>query len=214
MKSSESLFLEWKKERPGYKYFCEDGILVESEWEKANPKILFLLKETYIQFTTIKGPMGPGKLSCTFWRKLQIATYVITEYINGRTPELNTAYKIKEEPNVSIACMNIKKNAEKYHESFQLASDDKDILSYVKTDRDFLLRQINLISPDIVFCCETIDFAKELFPGLSFLSKNVYSNDKMLFVDYLHPNNKNGYEQGFDNISAIMEGYCKISQPV
>ena len=210
MKSSEELLRNWKEQRPTYKYFCNDGILVEAVWAKANPKILFLITETHIHFTEIKGPMGPGEPNCTFWRKLKIWTYIITEYLNGRVPVFNTIYKIKEDPNDSIALVCVKKNTQKMDPSFEFSSDYDDVLKYTKTDKDFLIKQIELINPGVIFCCETILYAEELFPGLLNISNRVYTNDKTLFISYKHPCNKYGFENGFDEISSIMEGYKNI----
>ena len=43
-----SLFDQWKESKEEYKkcHFAEDGIIREEEWDKANRKILFVLKET------------------------------------------------------------------------------------------------------------------------------------------------------------------------
>jgi hypothetical protein len=206
MKSSEELLQNWKERRPNYKNFCNDGILVKKAWEKANPKIMFLVTETHIHLTNIQGQMGPGDHNCTFWRKLKIWTYVITEYLNGRIPALNAIYNIMEEPNDSIALIHLKKDTQKIDPCLELSSDYEDVLNYVKNDRDFLLKQIELINPDVIFCCETIRYAEELFPGLLNISNRLYANGKTLFISYMHPSKKYGFENGFDDISSIMKG--------
>ena len=203
------LFDEWKIQRPDYINFCEDGILVQSKWKNSNPKILFLLKETYSHFIDISGPMGPYGTSKTFWRKMKIWTYIITELMNNREPIFEKIYEIKELPNDSIAYVNIKKNAEKTENNGEANSDYSDILSYAKKDKDFLKRQIDLINPDIILCCATIDFAKELYPDLSSISNKLFQADRKLIISYSHPSNRNSYTQEFADLTTILKG-CKI----
>ena len=205
MTESELLFAEWKNQRLEYANFCEDGILVEKEWEVSNPKILFLLKETYSHFIDISGPMGPQGTSRTFWRKMKIWTYVVTEYFNNRIPQFDELLVIKEKPNDSIAYVNIKKNAEKIEGNGDPYSDDTDILSYLKKDSNFLRRQIDLIKPEIIFCCSTIIFIKELYPNLIFLSNNLFQADGKLVIAHGHPSSRKSYQREFDDLSTILQ---------
>lgn len=193
---------EWKKQRPEYKSFCNDGVLVETEWTKSSPKILFLLKETYESFTDIVGPMGPYGTSKTFWRKMKIWTYIVTEYYNGRIPDFETSLKVKESPNDSVAYVNLKKNAVKKEYNNEAYSDHADLISYVKNDSVFLKSQISLINPDIIFCCSTFNFIHELYHEVKNVADNLYRTSEFLVVDYYHPSNRMSYVKEFDKLSS------------
>lgn len=204
MNTINDLLDKWQKERPYYNKFCRDGILVENIWEESNPKILFLLKETYESFIDIKGPMGPKGTSKVFWRKMKIWTYIITEYYSGRIPNYEKAIIIKESPNDSVAYVNIKKNAIKREKNKEAYSDNKDIFNYLRNDSEFLKEQIRLIKPDFIFCCNTFIFVKELFETLK-LSDGLYKNEDYIFIDYLHPSNRKNYKSEIVNLSRIVE---------
>lgn len=205
MTSYKLLFDNWKKNRPNYKNFCEDGILVQEKWETSNSKILFLLKETYSHFIDISGPMGPSGTSNTFWRKMKIWTYIIDELFANRDPNFNEIFIVKEQPNETVAYVNLKKNAEKFEGTNDAYSDDTDIMKYVESDKEYLIEQIKLIDPNVVFCCSTFEFAKKLYPKFQLIADNVIYANGMLFIDYFHPSNRKSYEKEFAELNHILK---------
>jgi len=200
---------EWKNARPQYDPFCDDGILsdeeIEKYWEKSS-KIIFLLKETHNEFCNIRqgfglGPTGSGP---TFWRKMRIWTYIIDEVLNGNSPNYEEAMKIKETPNNSIAYMNLKKYAEVDKGK---SSNDADILNYLKNDKDFLLKQIKLISPKIILCCGTFRYINnpnyKLFDNIIKIYDKLYKANNIYLIDFPHLSGRESYKKGYDELLKI-----------
>lgn len=201
--TKQSLIAEWKNARPEYKFFCEDGILVPEIWDDASPKILFLLKETYDTFIDISGELGPNGGSAMFFRKLKMRTYIITELANKRIPTYEGCLAVKEQPNDSIAYVNIKKNVDHIDNEWQ--STYADIMEYAISDKDFLKKQINLINPDIIFCCATIEFLLEIYPEIQEISDRVYRLGTIIIISYSHPSSRTGYEKEFQDLTSILK---------
>lgn len=202
MNAYQLLLNKWQKDRPNYKKFCSDEILVPKEWETSKSKILFLLKETYADFIDITGELGPKGTSKTFWRKMKLWTYVIDELIENRNPDPNKIGEIKEEPNDTIAYVNLKKNVEEKANPY---SEDTDIMQYVENDKEYLVEQIKMINPKIILCRSTFKFAQKLYPNFQPISDKVTYADRMLFIDYLPPSNRQSYVKGFSELSNIVK---------
>ena len=199
---------EWKKARPQYNPFCDDGILsdeaIEEYWEKSS-KIMFLLKETHNEFYNIRQGYGLGPYGGpTFWRKMRMWTYIIDEVLKGNSPSYEEAIKIKEEPNDSIAYVNLKKYAEVDKGK---SSNDADILNYLKNDKDFLLRQIELISPKIILCCGTFKYINnpncKLFDNIAKVSDKLYKANNIYLIDFPHLSGRESYKKGYDDLLKI-----------
>lgn len=206
----EALYTKWESERPDYNKFCRDGILDESEWDKSNLKILFLLKETFEDYTIIEGPCGPGGNSHTFWRRMRMWTYIITEIYNDRIPTFEKAYSIKEEPNKDIAYVNIKKNAQKKKNNKESNSVDNDIRSYAIRDKEFLQRQIEIINPNVVLCCSTFKFCDIIFNNIRRVSDNLYNSNGIWIIDFGHPSQTYySYRENFDALIKILKNIEK-----
>ena len=155
----DELLSEWKSARE-YKSFTNDGILIEDKWKQSSPKILFLLKESNAGFDNIAGRgWGPNGNSNTFWRRINICSYIITEIWNDRKPSFHEVATVKEREVNSIAYVNVKKNGEN-----KSTSNNNEILQYARNDKDYLARQISIINPDVIYCGGTINSYKHLFP--------------------------------------------------
>ncbi|MBI5591821.1 MAG: hypothetical protein HY881_15220 [Deltaproteobacteria bacterium] len=198
-----SLLNEWKAKRQEYKIFCEDGILIEDEWANANPKVMFLLKETYRHFHIIRGEKGPEGTSNTFWRRMRMWTFIITEIFNDRTPDFASAIEIKEEPNRCIAYVNIKKHAERIEYNNEAYSVDEDIKKYAINDKDYLRRQIDIINPDIIVCCSTFKFCPYIFNEIEPISERLFKTGNKWLIDFEHPSQRRTYESNFNDLSNI-----------
>jgi hypothetical protein len=207
----DKLFTEWKKARK-YSVFCDDGILDSKKWQNSS-KIMFLLKETYKSWFEIRenGAQGPDGTSKTFWRRMRIWTYVIDEIINGNKPNFKKALEIKEEPNDSIAYVNIKKFAEKSEYNNEAYSSDGDILTYAISDKKFLLKQIELVSPKIIICSGTFKFCDEIFNNVEKIDERLYKTNGMYLIDFYHLSNRNKYEKEFNELKTIMKVLCEYN---
>ena len=202
------LMKDWKKKRPEYKPFCDDGIL---KYWKGTSKIVFLLKETYYDFYKIRGTThyGQGNGS-TFWRRMRMWTYIIDEHLKGNKPNFKDTYNIKEEINDSIGYVNLKKFAERDPSTNEWASDDKDLLERVINDKDYLLKQIKLLNPNIILCCGTFKYCEILFKNITKISNKFYKADGFYLIEFGHPSQRNkSYKQNFCDLNKIMSSYIK-----
>jgi hypothetical protein len=194
---------EWKKARPKYKPFCYDGILLDNYWKKSS-KIMFLLKETYNHFYTIRGhACGPEGTSKTFWRRMRMWTYIINEILKGNEPTFDETLAVKEEPNNSIAYVNLKKYAEKKEYNGMANSDDADIYNYVENDKVFLLKQIEYIQPKIILCCGTFKYCKTLFQRIDNIHGRLYKSNDIYIIDYFHLSHRGKYISDYKDLKSI-----------
>lgn len=201
----KQLIAEWKEQRPHYIPFCEDGILDAEAWDAASTKIMFLLKETYNHFVTIKGPKGPQGTSSTFWRRMRMWTHVIETHFAGGVASFEEAMGIKEEPNVKVAYVNIKKLAEKTEHNNESNSSGSDIEYYACQDASLLSKQIDLIKPDVIVCCGTLEYTRHFLPGYTQLSSNVYQAGRLLLFKMGHLSQRKSYKDNYDELVNILE---------
>ena len=190
----------WKNNRNDYEVFCDDGILLENDWDNSRTKIIFLLKETFKDFNIIKGKHGPNGNSKTFWRKMQMWTHITDKIYNGEEITHLEAIKIKEKPNSEVAYVNIKKNVTKSKEVYKTNSLDEDIRKYAISDAILLKKQIDLINPNVIICCGTYKYLKYILP-LDENQKNKYND--IWIVDYRHLSNRKSYKS--DNEDLIVK---------
>jgi len=196
---------EWKTERK-YEPFCEDGILDVEKWEKSS-RIMFLLKETYLDSGFYKihncGPCGPDNKR--FWENMRMYTYILDEFSQGKQPILEEALKIRFEPNDSVAYVNIKKNVQNNKES-----NNSDISEFARQDKLYLLRQIELISPKIIFCSGTFGNINIIFDNVTSISHNLSKANGILLLGYYHLSDYGiGFEEEFHDVVKIVGDYYK-----
>lgn len=189
-KNLNSLFNAWEKETYEYKgKFVKDGIIDESKYNIAPKKLLFIAKE----------PNDPEQSSWDFrdyWKKefKYSFSYRIAEWAYGILNKFNTSYDelqnirdILHETLLNIAFMNIKKCGGKG------TSNKSEIISYYKKNRQYILKEIEIIDPDIIILCLSFcnDIRNDLFPDYKWEKSgyNIYIaklND-IKVVDYYHP---------------------------
>lgn len=90
----DALFQEWRDKR-NCPFFSNDGILCREEWDRALPKIAFLLKEPNDGFYETRGKSftpGPGSSSPVFWQNLNIWAYTVARFYAGVIPTFEDAY--------------------------------------------------------------------------------------------------------------------------
>ena len=213
-KSLDELFNRWEKqENHDCETFVRDGF-VSGKWG-SKKKILFILKEAYLKrdkdgkvengehdmrdwLSNEEGfyDLLDGKYK-NFWRRIVEWTYCINETNATKIAPFpsdlfkKTNKKVAADFANSIAIMTLKKSNGK------TVSNSKDLRQYVKNDRKFIKRQIELISPDIIVVCGNI---------LDMLDKNVYNSEiknlkcddwfyntkkitgsDIIVIDYYHP---------------------------
>ncbi|MEO2110094.1 MAG: hypothetical protein ABGW88_04065 [Leeuwenhoekiella sp.] len=204
----KNLLSRWQSER-NYEKFCNDGILIHKEYSKANPKILFLLKESKAKFTNIEGPLGPHGDSKVFWRNMKLWTITTAKKFEKQSVDLNSFINEKEKPNTKIAYINIKKDSTITPIDSQY-SEYENIKSYAVSDSEFLKKQIEIINPDVVFCGGTFCFANFIFNDLRKIDSNLYiRNNDQYWIDFYHPSCRKGYNYTVPLLSKYLE---KINQ--
>jgi len=152
----ESIWKEWEEhyKRLGIdpKNICKDGIINADEtiYNKTNPKIMLVLREVN------KWP--GGDLRELFRKRPYRIGRVIARWSAGilqEFPEYSVIEKMDDnsltKELTKIAVINLKKT------SGESASDPSVINAYAHQDRDLLLKQIEVIKPDIIIACGTID---------------------------------------------------------
>ena len=178
-------------------------------------KILFILKEAYLE----RDKDGEVKNNCkhdvrawlsdevgfynllndkykNFWRRIVEWTYCINETDTTKITPFpsdlfeKTNKKVAADFANSIAIMNLKKSDGK------TVSNKKDIRQYVKNDSEFIKRQIELISPDIIVCGHILDILDKNVYNSEIKSRKCddwfYNTKKMtgrntIVIDYYHP---------------------------
>jgi hypothetical protein len=213
----DKLFAEWKD-----RYVSTDGILDEEKYWSAMPRITFLLKEmyddTYLDNKIAPLPdlyrngYGPEGGSPGFWRNLRTWQHVITTRVNQAQgvideTEANARLapseldKIRETPVTGAGCVNIKKIVG------NSTSDWEDIYSYARNDADLLKRQLELMDPQVIFCCgcdetnnkSVFECLQIILPGLK-ISKTwnngiAITGNGLLLIDWWHPSARGNYLQ-------------------
>ncbi len=144
------LLREWESVRGYGSDMTWDGILNDSYWE-TNPRVLFLLKDTRDDFTYIapaptKG-YGPEGVSLNFWGNINSWQHVISMRWDNAVPTEEEIRMIRKKPVKDIAYLNIKKK------QGTSAISWKELRSYAIRDKKFLIRQLEMIDPQVIICC-------------------------------------------------------------
>lgn len=184
------LFDEWEQTVFEYKdKFVRDGINNEQLYDNASPKILFITKE----------PNNPKQEAGDFreWWKDGIAStfsHRLAEWSYGllnNFPEFDEIRKDKQPLNSiqQVAFMNIKKSGGSGNAEYQRMID------HVKFNFDFLHRQIEIISPDIIITGTSWNELRDgLFPNVEWKSSGYdieigkFKNVKV--IDFYHPSSR------------------------
>lgn len=183
--------------------FISDGPIDEGIWSDrtSGKHIMFLLKEAYGDSTgwSLNEWLNETGPSTNIWYRVVEWTYGIsnttaTEIAKYSPSEISFEVP-KSCPNEwlgQIAVMNIKKSGGKS------SSDYDEILAYAKADEAELIREIEIIDPDIIVCGGTIE-ALDYLAGDTikkercdnwFYYTNAFGGRERLVLDYYHPANR------------------------
>lgn len=179
----EKLFDEWSKkhaenlstaapyclpeqEQP-YGGFVRDGIIDLESWKKQKVRICFILNEAGGRFDETPYPDGhdlaaewneKGSFS-KFMFKLSVWTKAIQDaFAPPSTYKKSEVVKIRDELIRSIAVVNIKKSDGRRHSDFEL------LQRFANEDADELRRELEIVNPNIIICCENLRFLREPLP--------------------------------------------------
>lgn len=180
------LFAEWKQ-RIGEEAerMCLDGIVCEDNYERTNPKLLFIAKEP-------NHPEGPGFDFREWWSREVKYTFSIRlcEWAygvwNGFSPLSSVDEADRLEVMRSISFINLKKVGG------DGSADSEEIRSVTNRDKDLLRRQIEIIDPDIIIGgIGDSRLWSSLFPGIAFQKCGfdipVAHVGRIRVIDFYHP---------------------------
>lgn len=182
------LFKEWEKQwtEEEAERMCRDGIVCEENYERANPKLLFVAKEP-------NHPEGSGSDYRKSWKKEVKHTFSnrLCQWAYGvrngfpPLPKFD-AQADKLEVMSHISFMNLKKVGG------DGKADHEKIRSVTNRDKDLLCRQIEIIDPDIIIGgVRGISPWSLLFPGIVFQNCGfdipVARVGRVRVIDFYHP---------------------------
>lgn len=200
-----SFMEQWTKRRK-YKPFVFDGLIGSNEYCTTEPRILFLLKESNDNFTEIATEdeyYPKDGNSSHFWRKINIIKYIVQNSWKDNSIKKNEIDECKELSIKGIAYVNIKKNAQN-----NSTSDFSDLKQYAEADAEFLRKQIEFLSPQVIICCGTLDLYNIIYPEIKLkkLNNEIQSTDTCLVVNSYHPSYVGeSFEQLYEWLSKSMK---------
>lgn len=206
------LFEEWEQKVPEYLgKFVKDGILNEKLYNKAAHKILFIEKE----------PNNPGQEPGDFreWWKDNIThgfSFRIAEWAYGilnNFPEFDSIWEnnaMYNEVIHKIAFMNIKKSGGKG------VSDYNEMIKHLNQNIEFIHREIEIISPDIVITgVSWPELLEELFPKLHWVKTGyqikIARNKNYKIIDFYHPSSRTAPPASYCLLQNIIKSQAFIT---
>jgi len=203
--------------------FVEDGAMNESKWEKADLKILFLLKEAHNATNwnqkhphnlceRIKDKWDQKGYEMWFhlaqWayglRKLRqegdVSPYPVKDN-HKYTEDWVSVEKELEDSFLSCAVVNIKKSGG------TSTSTKKDLLPYVIEDWEaFIWPQIQDLNPDVIVCGGTWEglIQKHLKSKWSKEYEWVYKHNDKYFIDFWHPASRHSNKLNYYSLCTVI----------
>ena len=175
------LFESWKE-----KYqdagFAEDGIIDESEWDKAMLKVMFLLKDTNNFSGDFRKAVRGGP-----WHVVGRWSFGLQNVKKNYILPFSEAKNNINQGCLSAAIVNLKKTPGR-----GVAVSDE-IAEAVKRDKTFIFEELKIIQPDVIVCGATFGYVKELFPDLAEQKPldgqkgKCYRYNEKVWIDYCHP---------------------------
>ncbi len=214
--ASIELFKEWKeKEIHKKSIFIEDGIIEKDRWfnpKNQDKKILFFLKEAYGGEENWdlcseireewKGPKYKIWWTVSYW------AYAIQELFKGKRPVHFSEIESQKCSDylLSSAIVNVKKSSGKS------SSTVDNLAKYAMEDKTLLLKQIDLINPDIILC----GYTKEYLPLEADKVENtdfIYKTKSgILIIDFWHPANQYPDNLCFYGLCYVLSNYIDSIQ--
>lgn len=205
-----------------YAGFCHDGVLSpdpEGDYFSGDcgPRILYLLKETGSNFTSIRGQRDyhsrlPSRNSSPFWIMLGMWANVLDTLADGNSPDIDDFYNEHDDGGYSlanVAYVNIKK------EPGPSKSSDSDLRAFARRDRSFLNEQIDLCAPQIIVCCGTYAIYEDIIcdgelEGDSDEGPLWDSYNERIVIPWVHPfqrrfRNPDNRDQDFWNFASFCQ---------
>ncbi len=209
MKKTEELnqlFIDWQNQFQHYKgKFVSDGIMNEEIYLNAKPKLLFIAKEA-------NNPSQTEGDFRDYWKDgaKETFSYRIAEWsygIQNNFPPFDSIYNsddsVYKTALNSIAFMNVKKAAGGGLSEFE------EVLSAVKSDKFFLLKEIEIINPDIVILGLSVQEIRDnLFDNLKWVRSGyeieIAKSENRKFIDFYHPSARNAPSAAYSLLQNVI----------
>ena len=177
------LFESWEEDYDE-KQFVQDGIINEELWNNAAKQILFILKEP-----TEYRPDLRKLFDNSPWPMLGYWDYGLQNTTHSTIPALREA---SEDSHMKMACrssavINLKKSPG------GTTAETQEIRKAAHRDKEFILKEIEIIAADIVVCSGTdlFNMVKEVMPFDRFNGigpdGECFSYDDSIWIRYCHP---------------------------
>jgi hypothetical protein len=216
--SMSELLAEWKKlEHHKNHCFVNDGIIDINKWNKSN-KILVILKEAYgsgkkekeWNYSNLITTDAEWVMNKPMYKMLCYWLYAISNTtLDYYSVELtNDMLEIGYDILCSSAVINLKKS------NGISISRNSDLIEYIKKDKKFIKKQIEIINPNIILCGYTGDMLFQyVFEDDSYIEK--YKSEYIIeyngkpYINYYHPARKLGVDNEKKYTSILAKDYKK-----
>lgn len=222
----DNLFHEWKERtlivgrgssKTESKVFCNDfysdGIVNEDAWNTSTIKILYILKEVHdcasdtseCDFLTSDDILRGYQESSNMWRKIAyLANGILNAATSDKTPV--TLLDMKEESYYTeainrIAIMNLKKCAGGATVGSVKSKEKGTYVAHAKAFADLIAKEIEIISPNIIVCCNTFDECAKYI----FTPKSANPNSGYYFLEI--PSNERFAISSLNNGCLVFNNY-------
>lgn len=203
-----------------------DGVADIKAYISSNPKIMWILKEPYDDFTsTGKARGGDWYFTEHFkntnvwkdqdmWKLMIQINYAIRNNLKWKELDYIENNAEMAEELKKTAYINISKMPA------NTISPNDHIRTCYTIWKKILFEQIDIYKPDVIIFGYTFQFFKEDFkitdkaiPTISGQwNADVYKKDNMILIDAFHPSRKGGEDSGHDYVTCIINAYKKASK--
>ena len=203
-----------------------DGVADIKAYISSNPKIMWILKEPYDDFTsTGKARGGDWYFTEHFkntnvwkdqdmWKLMIQINYAIRNNLKWKELDYIENNSEMAEELKKTAYINISKMP-----ANTISPNDR-IRTCYTIWKKILFEQIDIYKPDVIIFGYTFQFFKEDFkitdkaiPTISGQwNADVYKKDNMILIDAFHPSRKGGEDSGHDYVTCIINAYKKASK--
>ncbi len=187
----ENLFIDWKTNfgEHGKQKFIVDGVFDESLYHECSPKVLLINKEAYnledYGQNLIRYVKEKGLQKDRMWKNAQRLVNCIYYISSDRIPSYDEINKKVAESGKFMGCavMNIKKYDGKE------TSNNDDLRKHFEYHRSFILKEIEILNPDMIICGNVFSFFRSSLLKFELLDEVplFYKNENRIWVDYWHP---------------------------
>lgn len=211
------------KENPPLEPICDGASDIEG-YLSSNPKIMWLLKEPYDDFTVKGKPKGGGWSFTKYFQNIELQphqsmlkliiqiNYAIHNNLDWKDLDyINDNPKMVEELQ-KTAYINLSKMPR------NTSSSNTHLKECYRIWKDILWKQIELYTPDIIIFGNTFKFFKEdlqitekpISTVSGQWSTDAYKKDNMILIDAYHPSRKGGEDGSFDYVTSIVKAVRKF----